>query len=114
MQHEHKALRDRFNKLGDERTKLVTEQSTKQQEKNALDEHFALRETHRDRLRTEGLLEIKEAAADGLARWKDTSSKAKEAKESVARSFGNLRTEQTGLVGVAPSCQAKSLPRPVS
>ena len=101
VQHEHKALRDRFKKLGDERTKLVTEQSTKQQEKNALDQHFALRETHRDRLRTEGLLEIKEAAADGLTRWKDTSSKAKEAEESAARSIGNLRTEQTGLVGVA-------------
>jgi hypothetical protein len=66
VQLEHKALRDRFKKLGEDRTNLLSEQSTKQQEKNALDQHFALRETHRDRLRNEGLLETKEVAVDAL------------------------------------------------
>lgn len=101
VQQEHKALRDRFKKLGEDRTNLLSEQSTKQQEKNTLDQHFALRETHRDRLRNEGLLETKEVAADALARWRNTSSKAKEAEGSAGRLLVNLRTEQGGLAGEA-------------
>ena len=101
VQQEHRALRDRFKKLGEDRTNLLSEQSTKQQEKNALDQHFALRETHRDRLRNEGLLETKEVAADALARWRDTSAKAKEAEGSAGRLLANLRTEQGGLAGEA-------------
>lgn len=101
VQNQHKALRDRFKKLGDERTTLLTEQSTKQQAKATLDEHFTVRETHRDRLRVEGLLETKEAAADALARWRIASAKAKESEDGATRSLGNLRTEQSTLAGEA-------------
>lgn len=87
--------------LRDDRTSLITEQSTKQQEKNSLDAHFASRESHRDRLRNDGWLETKEASTEALARWQTKSSIAKEAEQSAHRSLQNLRGEQTTLVEAA-------------
>lgn len=101
VEQQRSTLLDRIKILRDERTALVAEQSTKQQEKNALDGHFALRETHRDLLRNEGWLETKEAAAEALARWTSAAEKAKEAEETAARLLGNLRTEQNTLAGAA-------------
>src|SRR5207245_1012047 len=56
VEQQRAALRNQVKKLNDERTALVSEQSTKQQELHNLVQHFALRETHRDRLRNEGWL----------------------------------------------------------
>ena len=90
-----------INNLRDDRTSLLTEQSTKQQEKNSLDAHFASRESHRDRLRNDGWLEAKEVATEALTRWQSRSTTAREAEQSAHRSLQNLRAEQTTLVEAA-------------
>jgi hypothetical protein len=101
VEQQRSTLLERIKTLREERTALVAEQSTKQQEKNTLDGHFALRETHRDRLRNEGWLMAKEVAEEALARWKRAAATAREAEEKAARSLGTLCAEQNGLVGEA-------------
>lgn len=87
--------------LRDARTNLVTEQSTKEQEKKNLEAHFDARETHRDRLRNDGWLEAREAASEAHARWQIKCSTAREAEQNAARLLQNLRSEETTLVQTA-------------
>ena len=91
------ALRQKLKTLGDQRTDLLTEQATKQQELSSLEKHFSERESHRERLRKEGWLEAKEAAADALARWNEMAKAAKESMQRAGLEFASHRAEQSRL-----------------
>ena len=106
VQGQREALRSQIKALGEERTALVAEQSTKQLELETLGQHFALRETHRERLRLQGWLQAKQAAGDALARWQQLLAKARETELKAGRELGSLRAEQAGLAAEAAQWSA--------
>lgn len=97
VEEQRTALRQKLTLLGDQRTELLTEQATKQQELSSLETHFSERDSHRERLRKEGWLEAKEVAADALARWNVIAKTAKESLQRAGQELASLRSEQSRL-----------------
>lgn len=94
---QRETLRREKESLAAKQRKLIAERSTKQTNRENLEQHFDLRESRRDRLRADGWLEAKEAASDALSRWRDQNARAKEAEETATRQLKKLRAEEDVL-----------------
>lgn len=106
VEEQRSMLRQSLKTLNGQRTDLVTEKATKQQELSSLEGHFGERDSYRERLRKNGWLEAKEAASDALARWNAIAKTSKESEQRAGQEVTNLRAEQNRLTTEASTLAA--------
>ena len=98
---QRRQLQETVGKLGRERLAVTAEQAAKEQESATLGNFFTERESLRERLRREGMLETKEAAADAAQRWQGIGTKASEAITRAVLERDSAQNEKDALAAQA-------------